>query len=35
MEVYASAPPFLPPGTEAGNIGPICRRSDTTPLFGA
>ena len=23
MEVYTSAPPFLPPGTEAGNIGPL------------
>ncbi|WAK79710.1 hypothetical protein [Flavonifractor phage Castelnaud] len=31
VEVYTSASPFLPPGTEAGNIGPICRRLKTTP----
>ena len=32
MEVYTSASPFLPPGTEAGNIGPLCRRPSGHPI---
>lgn len=32
MEVYTSAPPFLPPGTEAGNIGPLRCTAENHPI---
>lgn len=32
MEVYTSAPPFLPPGTEAGNIGPLRCMAENQPI---
>lgn len=32
VEVYTSAPPFLPPGTEAGNIGPLRCMAENQPI---
>ena len=30
--MYTSAPPFLPPGTEAGNIGPLRCMAENQPI---